>query len=374
MNMQHPFLFLALAWLAVVAGCSSGGTEEAAPAEPNPVGGGDPALVFLTAPANAIVGNTFSSDIVVAMDDGSGGIDPAFADDVALSIESNPGGGTLLGTTSRTAAAGEATFPGLAIDLVGSGYRLRATSGSYSVVSDPFDITAPPVTTNGTTAGNVTTETTFVAAAINWTLTGDDNEDATCAVRYRRTGTTLWKEALSLSRIVYSASARNGEKRNLNKFSGSIVHLSPGTAYDVELTISDPDGGGTSRQVSLTTRSMPRMPSGGNVVEVRTTDDLSTVQNNAQPPTPSPWTCCPTRGRREHHLRYGYHGRAALRAPHPGLPRRLPKNIRPRAARVLPSRPRPRRAHLSHCHDRLLGPDRDRPSPKRRQATPGTTT
>jgi hypothetical protein len=47
---------------------------------------------------------------------------------VAISLDSNPAGGALSGTTVRTTVNGVATFDDLRIDRAGSGYRLRASA------------------------------------------------------------------------------------------------------------------------------------------------------------------------------------------------------------------------------------------------------
>ena len=59
-----------------------------------------------------------------------------------MSLDRNPGGATLSGTRTVTASGGVATFSNLRIDKAGSGYTLRATSGSLSpAISNQFDIT-----------------------------------------------------------------------------------------------------------------------------------------------------------------------------------------------------------------------------------------
>src|SRR5262249_45689821 len=55
---------------------------------------------------------------------------------------SNPGGGSLKGTTTQSASAGVASFNDLSIDEAGSGYTLLASSnGLTGVSSNGFDIT-----------------------------------------------------------------------------------------------------------------------------------------------------------------------------------------------------------------------------------------
>src|SRR5207253_3040675 len=57
-------------------------------------------------------------------------------------LGANPGSGTLSGTTTVTAVAGVATFPGLSINKVGTGYTLTASAtGATGTTSAAFTIT-----------------------------------------------------------------------------------------------------------------------------------------------------------------------------------------------------------------------------------------
>src|SRR5213076_3001715 len=60
-------------------------------------------------------------------------------------IGTNPSSGTLAGTLTHAAVAGVATFSGLSIDKVGTGYTLAAT-GAGSTTSAAFNITAGTAT------------------------------------------------------------------------------------------------------------------------------------------------------------------------------------------------------------------------------------
>ncbi len=62
---------------------------------------------------------------------------------IAMAIGTNPGPGTLGGTTPVTTSAGLATFSNLTISKKGNGYTLQASNASLphpTVVSDPFDV------------------------------------------------------------------------------------------------------------------------------------------------------------------------------------------------------------------------------------------
>jgi len=62
-----------------------------------------------------------------------------------VALGSNPNAGTLAGTLTHAAVAGVATFAGLNIDKVGTGYTLTAT-GPGSATSTAFNITVGAAT------------------------------------------------------------------------------------------------------------------------------------------------------------------------------------------------------------------------------------
>ncbi len=79
--------------------------------------------------------------LTVAIQDGFSNTVTSSTDAVTLALGTNPGGGTLSGTTTVNPSAGIATFPDLSIDQSGSGYALVAASGTLtSATSAPFGI------------------------------------------------------------------------------------------------------------------------------------------------------------------------------------------------------------------------------------------
>ncbi len=104
---------------------------------------GLPALLeFTVQPTSATAGAAISPAIAVTARDGLGNVATDFTGNVTLALQTNPGGGTLTGTTTQAAVAGVATFNGLSIDKVGLGYTLAATSTAVTgAVSSAFDIT-----------------------------------------------------------------------------------------------------------------------------------------------------------------------------------------------------------------------------------------
>ncbi len=99
-------------------------------------------LVIVEQPPEIIgAGQTF--EVVIEAQDQHGNLDDGFTGTVSIDMhpEFNPGDAELLGTTSRNASSGVATFPGLSIEQDGTGYRLYAqASGFLSAASDLFDV------------------------------------------------------------------------------------------------------------------------------------------------------------------------------------------------------------------------------------------
>ncbi len=91
-----------------------------------------------------------------------------------------------------------------------------------------------------------------------WYIEGDDNRNAAVAVLYRKKGEREWKEAQPLLRVHGELVNRDyGPHRVGNLFAGSVLFLQPGTAYEVRLVMTDPDGGGDTKLVTTFTRTEP---------------------------------------------------------------------------------------------------------------------
>ncbi|MDT4911147.1 MAG: hypothetical protein QOC66_275 [Pseudonocardiales bacterium] len=115
----------------------------AAESAPFTVGVGSAASVsFTTQPGGGPGGAPFTDQPIVKIADTGGNPVPG---GVTLSIVLGTGtSGAALSCATNPAAApsGTVTFAGCAINLTGSGYILRATSGAISADSDPFDVSA----------------------------------------------------------------------------------------------------------------------------------------------------------------------------------------------------------------------------------------
>ncbi len=103
---------------------------------------------------------------------------------------------------------------------------------------------------------------TPTALAIRWPVVGDRNRNATIGVAYRKSGAETWTQAYPLFRTHNDRVSPDNAVRGGHLFAGSIVDLTPDTAYDVRLALEDPDGGSTVRSLRLQTASIPREPDG----------------------------------------------------------------------------------------------------------------
>ncbi|MBZ1326720.1 beta strand repeat-containing protein, partial [Aquirufa aurantiipilula] len=112
-------------------------------------------LAFSVQPSNTLAGASISPSIKVQILDAAGNPTTA-TDNITLSIDTNPASGTLSGTLTQAAVAGEATFAGISINKSSaSSYKLKATSGSLTeAVSTTFIIS--PNTPTAITVTDIT--------------------------------------------------------------------------------------------------------------------------------------------------------------------------------------------------------------------------
>jgi hypothetical protein len=92
-------------------------------------------LAFTAQPSQVVAGSAFSTDVKVTAEDGCGNALPsASGTSVSVAIGNNPAGGTLRPTapTAIVDGNGVATFSGLSIDTVGTGYTLVASATNFA--------------------------------------------------------------------------------------------------------------------------------------------------------------------------------------------------------------------------------------------------
>jgi hypothetical protein len=99
-------------------------------------------LAFGTQPSNTVAGSQITPAVTVQVQDAGGNVVTTSSASIAMAIGTNPGGGTLSGTTPVNASSGVATFSNLSINKTGTGYTLSATStGLTTATSNTFNTT-----------------------------------------------------------------------------------------------------------------------------------------------------------------------------------------------------------------------------------------
>ena len=133
---------------------------------------------------------------------------------------------------------------------------------------------------DATMAGEVVVEPpTLINLGFEWPIDGDDNRNARVAVDYRREGDGdgAWRHGMDLLRLQREEVWLRGALDYVapNSFIGSVLDLDEGTAYEVRLTLTDPDGvDGLPKGQSLLkllkvrTRAEPVPATGGRVYHV----------------------------------------------------------------------------------------------------------
>lgn len=121
------------------------GTLQGATSDPFAVIPAAPAkLAFAVQPVTNVVAEPMTPAVEVVIQDAFANMVTSATNLVTLSIATNPGSGTLAGTTSVPAQGGVASFGDLVIDQVETGYTLAATSAALTgATSEAFDIIEP---------------------------------------------------------------------------------------------------------------------------------------------------------------------------------------------------------------------------------------
>ncbi len=98
-------------------------------------------LVFNAQPTSATAGVSISPAVTVYVEDAGNNLVTTATNSISMAIGTNPGGGTLSGTTPVNAVNGVATFSNLSINKSGTGYTLVASGTSLTgATSNTFNI------------------------------------------------------------------------------------------------------------------------------------------------------------------------------------------------------------------------------------------
>jgi hypothetical protein len=129
-------------------------------------------------------------------------------------------------------------------------------------VSEAFDSDPSPVQ-----PGEIRVQhSTLHAIGLEWDIKGDFNRNSTVSVVYRAVGQSDWQEALPMLRNMFDGAGTSRIGWHVvcpNRYSGSVLNLEPDTAYQIRLSLNDPDGGDEQRIIEARTKTP--LASGSNV-------------------------------------------------------------------------------------------------------------
>lgn len=123
---------------------------------------------------------------------------------------------------------------------------------------------------NTTTPGAISTPYPTIAnIGIEWLIQGDANYNAVCSVKFKQSIETTWHDAMPLKRVASGQSVDTDPiYKWQKKFSGSIFNLQPNSKYDVQLSLSDPDGGKKDTTIMVATRPVPRVTTACEIIDL----------------------------------------------------------------------------------------------------------
>jgi len=129
---------------------------------------------------------------------------------------------------------------------------------------------------------------TIVNLAVDWYIKGDDNLNGEVKIQFREKGEENWQEGMPLRRVPAGNSGNRTRPTYTwkNKHSGSIFDLKPGTRYEINLRLEDPDGGSEQRMLEAQTRPVPHYDKHAEIIELEpgTHDTLFTISGSQDKP------------------------------------------------------------------------------------------
>jgi hypothetical protein len=120
-----------------------------------------------------------------------------------------------------------------------------------------------------TTPWQIRYYSTIKSIGIEWDITGDTNHNASCSVQYNKIQLSSLIGALPLFRVDFKGwFGTDSADRAYNMLAGSILYLDPNTQYNVRLSLVDPDGGSKDTVLTISTKPVPALPTGGRILHV----------------------------------------------------------------------------------------------------------
>jgi len=142
----------------------------------------------------------------------------------------------------------------------------RRRTRSAGVTLALLAVTAAARAQDATVAGTVSSPyPTFENLSLTWEIEGDANANGVVTVRFRAEGDAEFRPGHPLFRV---PAGENAGFSWGDRHSGSLFGLSPGTTYEIELTLDDPDGGSAVETLTATTRAIPTAAADARIIDV----------------------------------------------------------------------------------------------------------
>jgi hypothetical protein len=202
-----------------------------------------------------------ASFVLFACKGGGGAGDEVGSDDASSS------GGPTVGSTPGTTVSDSSGDASATMTTSVDGTDSADTTAGETEEPPPPDCEGigPAVDALGTRPGESTIMSpTLEHVTVQWLIEGDSNENGATTVRWRERG-GAWHEGTMLRRT--PAGTAEGFAWD-NKHAGTVFGLSPGTDYEIELALADPDGGCEIRTLNASTRPVPAAMDGAPVIAV----------------------------------------------------------------------------------------------------------
>jgi len=111
---------------------------------------------------------------------------------------------------------------------------------------------------NAISPGSIRTDATFEHISVLYEISGDANLNSTLQINYRLNGSGAAFQPAAMTMRAYPGLVIDGISTNRNYHAGSVMFLQAGTSYDIQLILSDPNGGSVTSTIAATTKSIPQ--------------------------------------------------------------------------------------------------------------------
>ncbi|WBX75663.1 T9SS type A sorting domain-containing protein [Tenacibaculum ovolyticum] len=120
---------------------------------------------------------------------------------------------------------------------------------------------------NKITPKDIRLDATYEHISVLWEINDDNNHNSNLEIAYRVLGTATYLQGAKTLRA-YPEMKVNNTSLNKNYLAGSVLFLEPGTAYELKLSITDPDGGSITEIRTISTKTPLKHSSTGSIYYV----------------------------------------------------------------------------------------------------------